>query len=109
MRPIGDTTLPTVPAPNFGVGVANGVPNSIAIIAISTSTTPTLIGVNDIFVTYFVITNAVGKADSFLPIPPDPFFIGLSIFSQAGVFDPAAQGLLPGLALTQGLRLRLGL
>lgn len=109
IRPIGDTTLPTVPAPNFGVGVANGVPNSIAIIAISTSTTPTLIGVNDIFVTYFVITNAVGKADSFLPIPPDPFFIGLSIFSQAGVFDPAAQGLLPGLALTQGLRLRLGL
>ena len=92
-----------------GVGIANALANTVAILAISSSTTPTLIGVDDIFVTYFVFTNARGEADAYLPIPPDPYFIGLSIYSQAGVFDPAAQGLLPGLALTQGLRLRLGL
>jgi hypothetical protein len=108
IRPIGEIPLPIVPTSNFGIGVVNALPNSFAVLAIGLSTTPNLI--NDLIVTFVNFTGTQGKADAYFSIPPDPYFVGIPLYCQAGVFDSnAQQGPLPGLALTQGLRLLMGL
>ena len=108
IRPIGEIPLPIVPTSNFGIGVVNALPNSLAVLAIGLSTTPNLI--NDLIVTFVNFTGTQGKADAYFSIPPDPYFVGIPLYCQAGVFDSnAQQGPLPGLALTQGLRLLMGL
>jgi hypothetical protein len=108
IRPVGASPVPSVPAPEFGIGLTNGLPNSLAVLAVGLTTTPLLI--DDLIVTFVVFTDVDGGSNAALPIPNDPFFVGQSLYAQAGVFDANAQAsILPGLSLTQGLGLRLGL
>ncbi len=107
LQPAGLVPLPTVPSSGFGIRLENARANTIAVLAIGLSTTPNLIA--DLFVTWVNFTGAEGRTEALFAIPADPYLLGLQLYAQAGVFDEnAQQGLFPGLALTQGLRLLFG-
>ena len=65
--------------------------------------------IDDLTTTWARLTSASGTATVPLPIPPSPTLIGVALWLQAGVFDPAATtSALSGLALSQGLRITVG-
>jgi ELWxxDGT repeat protein len=55
----------------------------------------------------FVATDAAGQARTAFPVPSSPTFQGLQLFAQYAVLDPAG-ALFDGIALSEGLWLRIG-
>lgn len=68
--------------------------------------TPCFIYLQSPVLTLSTSTTGAGNAQISIPLPPFPFFNGAELFMQWAVFDPS--GTYPGgLALSQGLRIRL--
>ncbi|MEO6595729.1 MAG: hypothetical protein ABIP94_13340 [Planctomycetota bacterium] len=93
-------------------GLRNARPFSIGIIAAGLNPAPVLpfgILIADIGATWTIITNAAGRAAVPLPIPPTMGPAGFEVFCQAGVFDGNGnETFLPGFALSNGLKIRVG-
>ncbi|MCR9245734.1 MAG: FG-GAP-like repeat-containing protein [bacterium] len=113
LYPVGNPALPTQPSPTFGLGLRNARPLSIAVIAAGLSSLPIAPGallIDSIGATWVVLTDVQGTAAVPLPFPATPVVLGLPVYCQAGVFDAdGSDAFFPGIALTNGLKLRIGL
>ncbi|MCA8951598.1 MAG: VCBS repeat-containing protein, partial [Planctomycetes bacterium] len=117
---IGVPALPTQPSPTFGLGLRNARPFSVAVIAAGlapaaqTSINDLLLDIGSIGATWIVVTTVSGTAAVPLPFPGSPSYFGLPFYFQAGVFDSDGSdafilgGPFPGLAMTNGLKVRIG-
>ncbi|MEY4674628.1 MAG: hypothetical protein RL148_2412, partial [Planctomycetota bacterium] len=100
------------PNATFGLQLSNAVAFTPAFIALGTTqvnaaSCQLLIG--NVGASWFVVTNGSGSAYAALPIPSSPSLAGFEVFGQAGVLDTAATGsFFPGIALSAGLRIRIG-
>lgn len=99
---------------NFAVGVWEGFPSQLAILAMSLTPASIPYGPCNVLLGGNVIsmpasfTNIAGFASTPCPIPAIPAFAGLTLHAQYAVFDP--NGLLLGnAALSQGLAITLNL
>lgn len=61
--------------------------------------------------TLAAVTNASGRGTVGLPVPNAPLLLGAELFGQWGIDDPQGVPLpgLAGLAMSRGVRLRVGL
>ncbi len=109
---VGLPPLPTQPNPTFGLAMSNARPFSVAVFAVSGAALPPAtcsLLIASVDQTWIAVTNAVGAATVAVPVPASPSFLGVAVYLQGGVFDPnAGDSFLPGLALTQGMKLRIG-
>lgn len=99
---------------NFAVGVWEGFPQRLAILAMGLAPASIPYGPCNVLLGGTVIsmpssfTNIAGFASTPCPIPANPAFAGLTLYAQYAVFDP--NGLLLGIAaLSQGLAITLNL
>jgi hypothetical protein len=109
---IGLPPLPTQPNATLGLSITNARPVSIAVFAVGLGplqTAPCSLLIANIGATWGVVTTVAGGATVPLPVPPAPPLVGLALWVQGAVYDPnALTSFVPGLALTQGMRLTLG-
>jgi hypothetical protein len=109
---VGLPPQPTQPNPTLGLSMTNARPFAAAVFAAGfgpLSTAPCSLLIADIGATWVVVTSASGGAAVPLPVPPAPSFLGLALWLQAAVFDSnATASFVPGVALTQGMRLTIG-
>ncbi|MCA8975820.1 MAG: VCBS repeat-containing protein [Planctomycetes bacterium] len=112
LYPVGAPALPTQPNATFGLGLRNARPLAIAVIAAGLSPLPITPGgllINDIGATWLIVTNVQGRAAVPLPFPATPLVLGFPIYCQAGVFDAnGTEAFFPGIATTNGLKIRIG-
>lgn len=99
---------------NFAVGVWEGFPSQLAILAMGLAPASIPYGPCNVLLGGTVIsmptsfTNIAGFASTPCAIPANPAFAGLTLYAQYAVFDP--NGLLLGsVALSQGLAITLNL
>lgn len=65
--------------------------------------------IGNILMSWVELSDVSGNAYVALPIPNNPAFLGAYLYTQGAVFDSNGNSsFFPGLALSQGLRLRLG-
>lgn len=105
---------PFVGNSNFAVGVCEGFPTQLAILAMSLAPASIPYGQCNVLLGGSVIslpssfTNIAGFASTPCPIPANPAFAGLTLYCQYAVFDP--NGWFLGFAaLSQGLAITLNL
>jgi hypothetical protein len=112
LYPVGIPAVPVIGNATFGLGLRNARGFSIAVIAAALDPAPLLpnsILVANIGATWAVVTNFFGTSAVPLPIPASAALAGMPVYCQAGVFDVnGIDTFLPGFALTNGLKLRLG-
>lgn len=111
---VGSPLAAVQPNPTFGLSVANGRPFAVTVFVLGTAPTSTVAScsllVTGIGPTAVAVNNASGSCTSPLPIPASPNLSGFAIYAQAGVLDAAAVNpTLPGVALTNALKVRIGL
>ena len=111
---VGSPLAAVQPNPTFGLSVANGRPFAVTVFVLGTAPTATVAScsllVSGIGPTAVAVNNTVGSCTSPLPIPASPNLSGFAIYAQAGVLDAAAVNpTLPGVALTNALKIRIGL
>ena len=100
------------PSATFGLQLSNAAAFTPAFIALGTTQVngaacQLLIG--NVGASWFSVTSGAGTAYAALPIPSSPSLVGFEVFGQAGVLDTAATGsFFPGIALSAGLRIRIG-
>jgi hypothetical protein len=100
------------PSATFGLQLSNAAAFTPAFIALGTTQVngaacQLLIG--NVGASWFSVTSGAGTAYAALPIPSSPSLAGFEVFGQAGVLDTAATGsFFPGIALSAGLRIRIG-
>ncbi len=109
----GAPALPIQPNVTLQIGVADGLPLALAVLALSAAPAPVLLPcgpqIASLDQLWIIVTDATGSAAINLPVPPLPDFRGIPVFFAAGVFDAAATtSIVPGLSLTAGLLLRIG-
>jgi ELWxxDGT repeat protein len=106
--------LPQLGNAAFALDVADARPGSLAFAGVSFAPTSISLGQCRVLVAPTIVslpavlTDPVGFARTPLAIPAHPSYAGLQLFAQYAVLDPQG-ALLGGLALSGGLRLRLGL
>ena len=112
---VGAPALPTQPNPSLGRALRNARPFSVAVFAAGlnsapiTSIPPFSLLINNIGTTWVVVTNVFGEAAVPLPFPATPVVAGFPIYCQAGVFDGnGTEAFFPGVALSNGLKVRIG-
>lgn len=99
---------------NFAVGVWEGFPSQLAILAMSLAPASIPYGPCNVLLGGSVtslpssFTNIAGFASTACPIPANPAFAGLTLYAQYAVFDPNGQ-FLGFAALSQGLAITLNL
>lgn len=112
LYPVGAPALPTQPCPTFGLGLRNARPLSIAVIAVGLDPLPVAPGallIDNIGATWILVTNVLGRSAVPMPFPANPLIYGFSVYCQAGVFDVnGSEAFYPGLALSNGLKIRIG-
>lgn len=100
------------PSTTFGLQLSNSAPFTPAFIALGTTQVQAaacqlLIG--NVGASWFAVTSGAGTAYAALPIPSSPSLAGFEVYGQAGVLDTAATGsFFPGIALSAGLKIRIG-
>lgn len=97
---------------NFAVGVCNGFPSALSVLAVATAPASIPVGACDVLLggplalSSGSFTDIFGSASAPLPIPMSPGLAGISVYGQYLVFDPNGQFL--GFAqLSQGLAITL--
>jgi hypothetical protein len=111
---VGSPLAAVQPNPTFGLSVANGRPFAVTVFVLGTGSSATVTScsllVTGIGPSAVAVNNGNGSCTSPLPIPASPSLSGFAIFAQAGVLDAAATtSSLPGVALTNALKIRIGL
>ncbi len=110
---LGAPALPRIPYATFGLRMSSCRILSPTIVVLSYSiASPLTQGlplIGTIQTSWIELSDVSGNAYVALPIPNNPAFLGAYLYSQGAVFDSnASGGFFPGVALSQGLRLRLG-
>ncbi len=110
---IGAPALPRLGLSNFGLRMSNCRILSPTVFVLSDGmASPLTAGmplITTILTSWVELSDTSGNAYVSLPIPNNPVFLGAYLYSQGAVFDSNANSsFFPGLALSQGLRLRLG-
>lgn len=105
--------VPVQPNLSLQIGLTDGAPLSLVIIAASLAPAPVLVPCSvqlaTIDATFVAVTDVQGKAAINMAIPATPELRGLPLCFQAGVYDPAATtSIFPGFSLTSGYRIRVG-
>jgi hypothetical protein len=113
MSALGAPALPRIPYATFGLRMSNCRMLSPTVFVLSdgiaSPLTQGLPLVANILTSWVELSDVSGNAYIALPIPNNPAFLGAYLYSQGAVFDSNANAsFFPGLALSQGLRLRLG-
>jgi hypothetical protein len=113
--PIGAPGVATQPNLTLGLELTNGREFTLgAFIGTYTPSTPTnpwylWVDPATTILTYFAVTDGNGRFPMLFTLPATPDVHGLEVFYQAGVLDTVgAYPAYPGVALSQGLRLRIG-
>ncbi|MEY3160955.1 MAG: hypothetical protein RIT25_946, partial [Planctomycetota bacterium] len=100
------------PSATFGLQLSNAAAFTPAFIALGTTQVngaPCQLLIGNVGASWFSVTSGAGTAYAALPIPSSPSLAGFEVFGQAGVLDTAATGsFFPGIALSAGLRIRIG-
>jgi ELWxxDGT repeat protein len=101
---------PRIGNADFGISLGNARPVAPAILLLDLTSMPLQIGGCTLFVlplvTFGAVTDAVGSARFPLPLPDDPSVVGVDLFGQWAVVDPAGS-LFGALALSDALRVTL--
>ena len=108
---VGAPALPSLGSANFGLRMAQCRSLSATVVVINDAiASPLTAGMPLIGGTSLASwIDLTGNMYVSLPIPNDPIFRGLYLYTQGAVFDfGATAAFLEGLSLSQGLRLRIG-
>ena len=111
---VGAPALPSLGSANFGLRMAQCRSLSATVVVINdaiasplTAGMPLIGGTS--LASWIDLSDLNGNMYVSLPIPNDPIFRGLYLYTQGAVFDfGATAAFLEGLSLSQGLRLRIG-
>jgi hypothetical protein len=111
IRPGGPTPSAQQPTTGFRVELAAAAPFSVGVLlagrAAATTLAPCTVLLPGIDVSWIAFTNGIGGAQVPIVVPPTPVLTGATAYFQWAVLDPAG-GFGAALALTDGLRVRVG-
>ncbi|MEY3162166.1 MAG: hypothetical protein RIT25_2157, partial [Planctomycetota bacterium] len=100
---VGSPLAAVQPNPTFGLSVANGRPFAVTVFVLGTAPTATVASCS-------LLVSGIGPTAVAVLFTASPNLSGFAIYAQAGVLDAAAVNpTLPGVALTNALKIRIGL